>query len=77
MMKKLMIVVLSVIDLVCVGAIFYLLFSAATLSAALASVLLPTIVGVAAAFLIGKLSSPVDVSAPAAGQDSETLRRSA
>lgn len=76
-MKKMLIAILGVIDLVCMGSIFYLLFSNEALSAALAAIILPAVIGVVAAFLIGKLSSPVEIPASAQEQTRETLRRSA
>lgn len=76
-MKKLLIVILSIIDFICVAAFYYLLFTSESVSSAVASVILPIIIAMGAAFLIGKLSSPAELPSSAEEHTEETLRRSA
>ena len=57
-MKKTMIILLGLVDVICVGAIFYLLFSTPALGKSMLSILLPTVIAFAAAILIGRLTSP-------------------
>lgn len=59
-MKKLIVVILGLIDAVCGCSVFYLLFSNENLGQAIVSIILPTVVGFIAAAIIGKITSPTD-----------------
>lgn len=61
-MKNLIILVLGLIAASCCGAVFYLLFTTATLHDALVAILLPVAVGLVAAALVGQFSAPDDSS---------------
>ena len=57
-MKKPLVVILALIDLVCILSIFYLLFSNPGLGSALLSIILPAAVALICGALIGKITSP-------------------
>ena len=57
-MKKFLVAILALIDVVCGLSVFYLLFSTPSVGRALLSIILPTIIGWVAAAIIGKLTSP-------------------
>lgn len=61
-MKKTVVAILILLAAICVGAVFYLLFSTPAVGAALTRALIPAILGAICGAAIGRLTGPAQVS---------------